>query len=158
MLKTKIKNLTILVVSLVISLGTGALAGFLTRNSTQLYSQLNLPPLSPPSWVFPVAWTILYTLMGISAYLVYISKSPCTKTALKIYLFQLIVNFLWSLIFFRAQAYFLAFVWLLFLWLLVFIMIKVFKKVSPTAAFLQLPYLIWLTFAAYLNLMVVFLN
>ena len=158
MLKTKIKNLTILVVSLVISLGTGALAGFLTRNSTQLYSQLNLPPLSPPSWVFPVAWTILYALMGISAYLVYVSKSPCTKTALKIYLFQLIVNFLWSLIFFSAQAYFLAFVWLLFLWLLVFIMIKVFKKVSPTAAFLQLPYLIWLTFAAYLNLMVVFLN
>lgn len=158
MYKIKLKNLKALLISLLISLGVGALSGTLTRNSVKVYSQLNLPPLSPPSWVFPVVWTILFLLMGISSYIIYISKSPTTKYALAIYFLQLAVNFIWPFIFFSAQAYLFAFIWLIFLWLLVVLMINMFYKISPVAAILQIPYLIWLTFAAYLNLMVVILN
>ena len=158
MYKIKLKNLKALLVSLLISLGVGALSGILTKNSVEVYSQLSLPPLSPPSWVFPVVWTILFALMGISSYIIYISKSPNTKYALSVYFLQLVVNFIWPLIFFGAEAYLFAFIWLIFLWLLVVLMIKMFYKISPAAALLQIPYLIWLTFAAYLNLMVVILN
>ncbi|MGE4213612.1 MAG: TspO/MBR family protein [Anaerotignaceae bacterium] len=158
MYKTKLKNTKALLVSLLISLGVGALSGILTKNSVNVYGQLNLPPLSPPSWVFPVVWTILFVLMGISSYIIYTSKSQNTKGALAIYFLQLVVNFIWPLIFFGAQEYLFAFIWLIFLWLLVVLMINMFYKISPIAALLQIPYLIWLTFAAYLNLMVVILN
>ena len=158
MYKIKLKNLKALLISLLISLGVGALSGILTQNSVEVYGQLNLPPLSPPSWVFPVVWTILFVLMGISAYIVYMSKSPYTKGALAVYFLQLAVNFIWPFIFFSAQAYLFALIWLIFLWLLVIFMIKLFYEISPLAAKLQIPYLIWLTFAAYLNLMVVILN
>lgn len=156
--KTKLKNTKALVVSLLISLGVGALSGILTKNSVQVYGQLSLPSLAPPSWVFPVVWTILFVLMGISSYIIYTSKSTSKKAALKIYFLQLAVNFVWPLIFFGAQAYLFAFIWLLILWILVILMIVAFYKISPIAALLQVPYLIWLTFAAYLNLMVVILN
>lgn len=156
--KIKLKNTKALLISLLISLGVGALSGILTRNSVEVYGKLNLPPLSPPSWVFPVVWTILFVLMGISSYIVYMSKSPNTKGALAVYILQLAVNFIWPLIFFDAQAYLFAFIWLIFLWLLVVLMINMFYKISPLAAILQIPYLVWLTFAAYLNLMVVILN
>lgn len=158
MYKIKLKNLKALLISLLISLGVGALSGILTRNSVEVYGQLNLPPLSPPSWIFPVVWTILFILMGISSYIVYISKSPNTKGSLAVYILQLAVNFIWPFIFFDAQAYLFAFIWLIFLWLLVVLMINMFYKISPIAAILQIPYLVWLTFAAYLNLMVVILN
>lgn len=158
MYKIKFKNTKALLISLLVSLGVGALSGFLTKNSVKVYSQLNLSSLAPPSWVFPVVWTILFVLMGISAYIIYMSKSPYTKGALAVYFLQLAVNFIWPLIFFSAQAYLFALIWLIFLWLLVILMIKMFYKISPAAAILQIPYLIWLTFAAYLNLMVVILN
>lgn len=158
MYKIKLKNAKALLISLLISIGVGALSGILTRNSVEVYSQLNRPPLSPPSWVFPVVWTILFVLMGISSYIVYMSKSPNTKGALAVYILQLAVNFIWPFIFFSAQAYLFAFIWLIFLWLLVVLMINMFYKISPVAAILQIPYLVWLTFAAYLNLMVVILN
>ncbi len=141
-----------LVISLLISNGAGALGAILTADSMQQYSNLYRPPFSPPGWVFPVVWTILFMLMGIAAYLIYISESPDKWVGLKLYFIQLLLNVSWSFIFFRLNAYQLAFAWLLLLWYVVFLTTKEFYKVDTRAGKLMIPYLIWLTFAAYLNL------
>ena len=143
-----------------LSEAVGLLSGFLTRKGTEVYSQmLQKPPLSPPGWLFPVVWTALYALMGISA--ARISAAPPTQASrqgLNLFIAQLVVNFFWSPIFFNARAYGFALLWLLLLWVLVLLMILQFRKVDKTAAFLQIPYLLWLTFAAYLNYAVWQLN
>ena len=108
---------------------------------------------SPPEILFPVVWGVLYALMGISAARIYLSPPGRNRSkALNLYVIQLVVNFFWSLIFFNAQAYGFAFLWLLLLWGLVLQMILTFHKVDPAAAYLQIPYLLWLTFAAYLSI------
>ncbi|MFA9377958.1 MAG: TspO/MBR family protein [Lachnotalea sp.] len=147
-----------LIVSIAISLGVGALAGYLIRGSVALYSDLIKPPLSPPSFIFPIVWTILYVLMGISAYMIYVSGSEDVKEALKVYGLQLFLNFLWSLVFFNMQAYLLAFIILCLLLFTIYIMIERFGAINLTAAKLQIPYLLWVMFAGYLNLAIVFLN
>ena len=138
----------------------GALSGWLTREGTQIYAQTIVkPPLSPPGWVFPVVWAILYALMGIGAAKVY--QAPASKTrsmGLNLFITQLVVNFFWSPIFFNLQTFGFALLWLLLLWGLVLWMILAFRKVEPLAAKLQIPYLLWLTFAAYLNFGVWYLN
>lgn len=147
-----------LVIALIIPLGIGALSAFLTRDSMMIYSEIQSPPLAPPSWLFPVVWTILFALMGISSYLVYTSNAKNKNFALTIYTVQLILNFIWPLLFFNMQAYTFAFIWLLILWAAVLLMIVEFYKAKPLAGYLQIPYLIWLTFAAYLNLAIAILN
>ena len=138
----------------------GALSGWLTREGTQIYAQTIVkPPLSPPGWVFPVVWAILYALMGIGAAKVY--QAPASKTrsmGLNLFITQLVVNFFWSPIFFNLQDFGFSLLWLLLLWGLVLWMIRAFRKVKPLAAKLQIPYLLWLTFAAYLNFGVWYLN
>ena len=138
----------------------GALSGWLTREGTQIYAQTIVkPPLSPPGWVFPVAWSILYALMGIGAARIY--SAPLSRgrsLGLNLFVAQLVVNFFWSPIFFNLQAFGFAFLWLLLLWGLVLWMTLVFRKTDALAAKLQIPYLIWLTFAAYLNFSVWHLN
>lgn len=131
----------------------GLLSGWLTRAGTMRYAEMiQKPPLSPPGWVFPVVWTVLYALMGISAARIWLAPpSRSQNRGLNLFWLQLAVNFLWSPIFFNAGAYGFAFIWLLLLWVLVLLMILQFRKVDKTAALLQIPYLIWLTFAAYLN-------
>jgi len=131
----------------------GLLAGLLTRESTLLFGQTVLqPPLAPPAWLFPVAWTILYGLMGFGAARISLTpESRDRSRALNIFVVQLIVNFFWSQIFFNAGAYGFAFLWLILLWLLILWMIVAFWKVDNTAALLQIPYLAWVTFAGYLN-------
>ena len=143
-----------------LSLGVGALSGFLSREGTELYANtLDKPPLSPPGWLFPMVWTILYTLMGISAAKIWAaSPTQARSRGMNLFIAQLIVNFFWSPIFFNARAYGLALLWLLLLWVLVLRMILHFRQVDETAARLQIPYLLWLTFAAYLNLGVWYLN
>lgn len=138
----------------------GALSGWLTRDGSAAFAEtVAQPPLSPPSWVFPVAWTILYALMGIGAARVAMtSPSQPRSKGLNLFIIQLVANFFWSLIFFNAQAYGFAFLWLLLLWALVFAMTVIFAQVDSLAARLQIPYLLWLTFAAYLNLGVWYLN
>ena len=133
--------------------GVGFLAGWLTREGTEIYkSVIQKPPLSPPSIVFPIVWAILFALMGIGAARVYLSpKTPERSMGLNIFIVQLVVNFLWSLIFFNIQAYGFAFFWLLLLWGLILWMILTFRKTDTLAALLQIPYLLWVTFAAYLN-------
>lgn len=152
------KKIKALVVSILISLGVGALAGFLTMRGMEAFDQMAKPDIVPPNWVFPVVWTILYTLMGISAYLVYRTDSPYRSSALKIYGIQLVMNFLWTIIFFNMQMYLLAFVWILLLAGMIVLMILSFYQVNRTAAYLQIPYLLWTLFAAYLNFSIYLLN
>ena len=143
-----------------IPLAVGGLAGLLSGGGMKAFESLNKPPLSPPGWLFPIVWTVLYILMGISSYLIFNSDTDSVKknNALSIYWYQLLVNFLWPIFFFNFQWYLFAFVWLILLWLLIWIMIKHFREISPVAAFLNIPYLIWVTFAGYLNLGIWWLN
>ena len=136
-----------------LSEAVGLVSGLLTREGTARFGETALqPPLSPPAVVFPVVWTILYALMGISAARVSLALTfPARSRGLNLFMVQLIVNFFWSPIFFGANAYGLALLWLLLLWALVLWMILIFRKTDPLAALLQIPYLLWLTFAAYLN-------
>lgn len=145
---------------ILITEAVGALSGLLSREGTKIYSEsIVQPPLSPPAIVFPIVWTILFALMGISAARIYMADPSQTRSrGLNLYIAQLVVNFFWSLIFFNAQAFGFAFIWLLLLWALVLWMILTFRKIDPLAAWLQIPYLLWLTFAAYLNLGVWYLN
>lgn len=139
--------------SVLLACAVGALSGFLSRNGMREFQTSVLkPPLTPPSILFPIVWTILYVLMGLGAALV--AQSPSgrfQRTALRIYALQLTVNFFWSILFFNFSAYFAAFLWLILLWVLVLLMIWSFAGVNRAAALLQIPYLLWLTFAAYLN-------
>lgn len=131
----------------------GALSGWLSREGNMLYEETAIKPrFSPPGILFPIAWGILYALMGVSvARISQASPSADRSKGLNLYVTQLTVNFFWSLIFFNAQAYGFAFLWLVLLWVLVLAMILTFGKVDRLAALLQIPYLLWLTFAAYLN-------
>ena len=147
-----------LFICLAIPLAVGGFSAFLTRNSMNLYETIIQPPLAPPAWLFPVVWTILYVLMGISSYLIAISDSEYKVEALTLYGVQLILNFIWSPIFFISKNYLLAFIVLVILWYVVHRMIQAFMEINPFAGKLQLPYLVWLTFAGYLNLAIYFLN
>ena len=146
-----------LILSVLIPLAVGSLSALLSGNMTK-YLFLNKPPLSPPAIVFPIVWTILYILMGISAYLINTSQNPCKTNALKIYALQLFFNFCWSILFFRFSLYFIAALWLAVLIILILVMIKQFFFIKPLAAYLQIPYLIWCIFALYLNVSIYILN
>ncbi len=153
-------NLKALIISVLVPLGLGWLAGMLSGDSMSTYQELIKPALSPPGWLFGVVWPILYVLMGVASYLIFTSRAPeheKSKT-LKLYAVQLVVNFLWSFIFFNLELYLLAFIWLLLLWVLIVLTIINMYPISKTAAYLMLPYLLWVTFAGYLNLSIVLLN
>ena len=143
------------------TLAVGGLSAIISSGSQKVYEQAAKPELSPPAWLFPVVWTVLFILMGISAYLVWSNDAAdetLRKTALIIYFIQLAVNFLWPILFFNLQAYFFAFIWLLVLLALVIAMTALFYRIRPLAAYLQIPYIVWLIFAGYLNFMVFKLN
>ena len=143
-----------------VSEAAGALSGWLSREGTAQYSQSMVkPPLSPPGWVFPVVWTVLFVLMGIGAARVYNTPQSSQRSkGLNLFVVQLLVNFFWSLIFFNAGRYGLAYFWLLLLLVLVGAMTVRFYRVDPAAGLAQIPYLLWLVFASYLNFGVWYLN
>lgn len=147
-----------LLLCLAIPLGVGALAGILTKGSMMQFSLLNKPLLSPPGWLFPVVWTVLFLLMGYASYLVSRSDSVQKRPALILYAIQLTVNFFWSIFFFNFECYLFSFLWLVLLWVLILLTIRAFRRISPTAGILLIPYLLWVTFAGYLNLAIYFLN
>ena len=140
--------------------GVGLLSGLLTREGIRLYNIYAIKPsLTPPSFVFPIVWTILFGLMGVSAARVSLTTpSPQRRRSLVLFFLQLGANVLWSVLFFNLQSYGAAFVWILLLWLLILGTILSFRTVDPLASLLQIPYLLWVTFAAYLNFMVWILN
>ena len=149
------------VISIAIALAVGGLSALLTKNNMEVYDTINRPKLAPPMWLFPVVWSILFILMGIRSALVWVNRDENREdafSALRVYGLQLVVNFFWTIIFFNMQAYLFAFIWLILLWVLIIIMIVQFRKISPLAAYLQIPYLLWVTFAGYLTLMIYLLN
>lgn len=158
-IKIKSKKYLFLI-CIAVPLLTGIAASLFTGGEMSTFQSLNQPPLSPPAWLFPIVWTILYLLMGISSYLILTSgadEKTVTK-ALTIYFLQLAVNFLWPIFFFNFGWYLFAFFWLILLWILVLIMILRFFTISKWAARMNIPYLIWLTFAGYLNFGIWWLN
>ena len=144
-------------VSIAIAVAVGGLSAWINAGNMEK-PELLQPPLSPPVWLFPVVWTILFTLMGISAARVWRSDCRGRSDALFIYGTQLVVNFLWTVFYFSFTALALSFFWLLFLIALVLLMLVRFERCVPGAGKLQIPYLIWLCFAAYLNLATWLLN
>ncbi len=146
-----------LILCIVIPLAVGGLSALSTRGGMEIFQSLNKPVLAPPSWLFPVAWTILYILMGVASYLVLVSEKPYHK-ALDIYGVQLAFNYLWPVFFFTLQAYLFSFIWLVLLWLLILAATVMFYRISKPAGYLMLPYLLWVTFAGYLNLSIYLLN
>ncbi|MBP3493876.1 MAG: tryptophan-rich sensory protein [Oscillospiraceae bacterium] len=138
----------------------GGLSGFLTREGTKIYNAtIEQPPLSPPAIVFPIVWGILFALMGVGAARVYLAPPSAIRTrGLRLFFVQLAFNFFWSILFFNLQNFGFALVWLLALWVLILWMILAFYRVDKWAALLQIPYLLWVSFAAYLNYGVWMLN
>lgn len=138
----------------------GALSGWLTREGMRRFKAETLkPPLTPPSFVFPVVWALLFALMGAGAARVYLTPpSRERRRSLALFAVQLAFNFFWSILFFSLRRYGLAFFWLIALWGLILWMTLSFRRVDPLAGWLQLPYLLWTAFAAYLNLGVWVLN
>ena len=148
-------------ISIVIALGIGGLAAFLIKDNLAMYERIIRPALAPKAYVFPIAWTILYILMGISSARVWLQrkeKPELVLDALMAYVIQLILNFFWSILFFNMQNFLFSFIWLVLLWIAIIIMIVRFYRVDPIAAYLQIPYLLWVTFAGYLNFMIYRLN
>jgi len=136
------------------------LSGLLIKEGISIYNETVIkPPLSPPDLVFPIVWGILFALMGAGAARVYMKEASRARTGGLLFFFaQLLFNFFWSIIFFRLQNFGFAFFWLIILWLLILAMIFFFRRADKPAALLQLPYVLWVTFAAYLNLGVWLLN
>lgn len=146
-------------ISLAIPLLAGGLSALITKNASGAYSDFKNPPYSPPAWVFPVAWGILYVLMSISLYLVWNNSIQNDKQLAYIFFgLQLFLNFIWSPIFFLTQNFILAFIVIIFMWIFSVCMAVSFYKISKPAGILQIPYLMWLCFAAYLNYGVYKLN
>ncbi len=148
-----------LLVCVLIPLLVGGLSALITMGSMDNFSALNKPPLSPPGWLFPVVWTILFVLMGIASYIVLERGSFAeTRTALFFYGVQLFFNFFWSIFFFNFELYYFSFLWLLALWVLIIITAVLFFRISKPAGYLMIPYILWVTFAGYLNLGIAILN
>ena len=154
------KNLKTLLLCLSVPLAAGGIGALLAGGFRGGYEAMYKPVLSPPGWVFPIVWTALYLLMGYASYLVYTSEAsmPRKRRALTVYGVQLVINLLWPLFFFRLGWYTFAFIWLLLLIAAALLCRMLFRYIEKRAGDLLLPYLIWLFFAAYLNLGVAILN
>lgn len=154
--KSKLKVYGIFVL---ITEAIGAVAGLLTSLGMSAYEAVDKPSLTPPPIVFPIVWTILYALMGIGAARIWLSDESGERArGLRLYGVQLFMNFLWSIFFFNFQAYGFSFLWLLLLLAAIVFMTYSFYRTDKTAAYLQIPYILWVSFAAYLNYMVWTLN
>lgn len=154
-MKTKWKSLVIFVG---IALAVGGLSALFSMSGMEMYKILKKPTLSPPEILFPIVWTILFVLMGTASYRIFETDCENRELGLIIYFIQLAVNFFWPILFFNLQAFFGAFLWLILLWILIFATIKEFYKCDKVSAFLLVPYILWVTFAGYLNFMVYLLN
>ena len=154
-----------LAICIIVPLGGGFLISLLTRDAMGQFEMFKQPPLAPPAWLFPVAWTILYILMGIASFLIYLkyvngkkSEKSIARTALIIYSVQLVFNFIWTPIFFNANLYWLAFAIIIIMWILELTLLIKSYKISRPAFWCLLLYLLWTTFATYLNISIAILN
>lgn len=159
-MKTKKIQWKALIICILIPLAVGGLSAFLTMDGMKSFESINQPPLTPPGWLFPIVWTVLFVLMGVASYLVYTSgdERRAVQRALTVYSVQLALNFLWPILFFNMKAYLFAFILLLLLIAAIWLTLVLFKRIRKPAGYLILPYLIWTLFAGYLNLGVFLLN
>lgn len=146
------------IISILIPVIGGLLSGIISMCGIKEFNMLNKPFLTPPGFIFPIVWTILYVLMGIGSYLIYSENDINSNCCLKIYGINLFINFLWSPIFFGLNLRLFALIWIILLDIIIVYMIVCFYKVNKKAAYLQIPYLIWSLFATYLNLAFYLLN
>lgn len=151
----KNKKTLILIISIIIPLLVGFI-GNLLGNPSMGFELIKKPSFMPPKVLFPIVWTILYIIMGISSYIIY--QKGNKNNALQVYILQLIFNMLWTYFFFNIKAYLFSFIWIIILIVLVIIMIIKFVKINKTAGYLQIPYLLWLAFASILNFSIFLLN
>jgi len=149
-----------LIASLLLPLGIGGIAGMFTTEAIPgWYASLNQPSFNPPNWVFGPVWTTLYIIMGISLFMIWrLDAGKQRNQAILIFLAQLLLNFCWSFFFFYFQMIGFALIDIVALWILIFIMLIRFYKLKPIAAYINIPYLLWVTFATALNLAYFFLN
>ena len=155
------QKIKLYIISVLIALAVGGLSAFLTRGDMDLYENIVTPPLAPPGILFPIVWSLLYILMGISAAMIWKERgsSPlAVQNALYTYATSLVLNFAWSIIFFKFGAFLLAFIWLILLFISIIATILKYRKIKPLAAYLQIPYAVWVAFAGYLNLAIYILN
>lgn len=148
-------------IAIAIPVTIGVASAALTKDSMWVYSQLNTPPLAPPSWLFPMVWTILFILMGVSSAMLYTKRErnpDAAKKGLLYYGVSLVLNFSWSIVFFNLQAAFFALLVLIALLYCIVRTILEYRKVWPAAAYLQIPYALWVLFAGYLNVGIWLLN
>lgn len=149
-----------LLISITLTLGTGAIAGIFTASAvTEWYAALNKPSFSPPNWLFGPVWTILYILLGVSLFLIWnLDASKARNLAILFFVIQLVLNFCWSFIFFYFKMIDFALVEIVVLWIMIVIMLILFYRIKPLAAYINIPYLLWVTFASILNGAYYFLN
>lgn len=148
-----------LIISLIIPFAAGIISYFLSGDIKTVYANIKKPFFAPPDSIFPVVWNILFLLMGISCYMIFVSgHSGLRKKALTLYAVQLVLNALWTFIFFKLEMFLLALIWVSAILAVTAVMCVYFYKIEPVAAYLQIPYLLWLTFALMLNAGVYFLN
>ena len=143
--KPLIKNILIAAIAAIVG-------SIFSRNASELLDSLNTPPIIPPPWVFAVVWSILYILMAISAYLIDTSDSADKNAAFTVYGIQLVLNVVWTFLFFELEAFWAAFICIILLWISIIAMIIMFTKIKPIAGYLQIPYLLWVTFASVINI------
>lgn len=156
------ENLRIKLIFLAIPLGVGILLSLAVNSDFALYQTLRQPAFAPPQFVFPIVWTVLYILMGISSYIVYSRRSQSNEidvgAALMLYALSLVLNIVWVISFFKYQKILASVAVIAVLVIVICAMIYAFSKVSRSAAALQIPYLVWTVFASFLNLTIYFLN
>lgn len=158
---TKTNKIAKLIFSLVLPIAIGGFSGYLVRNemNTLWFTTLAKPSFNPPSYLFGPVWALLYILMGISLFLIWNTpKTQQRQKALTVFGIQLFFNFWWSIIFFSIHTILVSVVDILLMWFLIIYMITLFKKIKPVAAYLQIPYLFWVTFATILNISIWYLN
>lgn len=156
--KMKIRSLKTLVLAILFPLSAGLLSSLFTIENMNIYDRIYKPSIAPPGIVFPIVWTLLFILMGIASYFVYLSESPYRENALKAYGIQLIINFLFNIIFFNLNEFFFAFLWTILLLFVNIIMIQLFYRCDKRAGYLLIPYILWDAFAILLSFCVYALN
>ena len=154
------KNLPKLAISIIIPLAVGSISSFFTMDSIPTwYSMLAKPALNPPNWIFFPVWTLFYVMMGVSLYFVWRKGfNNKTKTAIYVFFAQLLLNFLWTFLFFGLKSTLLAFAEIIVLWVMILVTILRFYRISKEAAYLLIPYIAWVSFASYLNLATFLVN
>ena len=162
--ESRVRRFLVAAVTILLPLAVGTMASIYTVAAQESFNEFNKPPLAPPAWVVPVVWTVLYLLMGVASYLVYRKKvhnwdeRRLRIAELVVFYVQLFFNFSWTILFFNSDMKYFAFGWLITMWFMILAFILMAFKNHKVAGWLMVPYILWCTFAAYLNISIAILN